>query len=74
MKFDGLGDEQKAKLTGARTPEEVLELSDGELAQIAGGTPSWMIPKCPKCGGPLREEGAYVVCDKCGYKKIKANK
>lgn len=78
MNYDDLSAEQKEKLLGCRTPEDVLELAkqegyeltDAEVAQIAGGKPDWLPEqKCPKCGSTDVEYGAYggqKWCKKCG--------
>lgn len=29
---------------------------------------------CPRCGGDLKEDGIYMVCEKCGHRHEKAKR
>ena len=78
MKYNELTDEQKSKISGAKGPEEILEmaksegyvLTDEELKDISGGN-FWIDEYwCPECGS--RDVGVYKNsktgnCHSCGY-------
>ena len=77
IKFDGLTEEQLAKIEG-KTPEEIQtiakeeghELSIEEIEAIAGGGVYWgrTQTRCPKCYKyfPLDEKKDWQKCPRCG--------
>ncbi len=78
MDYRDLTEEQRAKVAGAHTPEDILrlareegyELDDEELEQVAGGFfGDWAPYKCPKCGGPLFNVRGTLFCRNCGYQR-----
>ncbi len=79
MNYDELTAEQREKLNGCRTPEDVIELAkqegyeltDAEAARIAGGESDDSTPvyKCPRCGSTdvqFEDSGRTKWCKKCG--------
>ena len=84
MSFDDLKNpEFQEKLKGAMTPEELLavvkeegyELTEEELAHIAGGGGfPWNSPKnCPSCGsGNIYHYGSEFFCRDCSYHWIES--
>lgn len=78
MNLNSLTEEQKKKLNECSTPEEYLalakevgyELSDDELAKVAGGDVgmSWSKPTCcPKCGSTNIEFHIDVSSEQTGF-------
>lgn len=78
-----LTEERIAKMKQCSTPEELvalareegIELTDGQLEAISGGTdykPYWT-PQCPRCGShktsfyPDSLKTLACACDDCGY-------
>ena len=83
MEFKDLTEEQKAKISSCKTPEEVQELAKGEgyeltdeeLSEVSGG--SWgAAVKCPSCGSEnvstfsLDPHSPYMTheCNSCGHR------
>ena len=76
LDYIDLAEEQRAKLAGASTPEDIFriakeegyELSEEEMEQISGGIFGWEGEKCKKCGGPLAFSKVHgrAFCRKCG--------
>ena len=72
MDYKDLSEEQRAKVAGANTPEDILriakeegyELSEEEIDQISGGIFAWE-NVCPKCGGKLWLVHDHLTCEKC---------
>ena len=84
LKFEDLTPEQQAKADACKTPqeffdfvkEEGLELTEGQLNAVAGGSGFWSERPCPKCGsfctGPdMRKyvdgEPTAFTCFDCGH-------
>ena len=76
MDFKDPSEEQRAKVAGASSSEDILklvqeegyELSDEKLEQIFGGFFGLVNDSCPKCGkGEMIVMYYNLTCNKCGY-------
>ena len=72
--FKDLSEEQRAKVAGAGTAEDMVriameegyELSDDELERISGGGIWLSDVECPYCGGPTRRTSYGIrYCIEC---------